>query len=402
MGNGHSRFAPSASERWINCPGSIQLSSKFPDPESTIYAAEGTAAHEVAAKCLREGKQAKVFLGTKQNGFDVNEDMITAVQVYLDLVWDLAKQSTLFMVEHKLDMSWLHKDLFGHSDCIIFHKAVKHLVVIDYKHGKGIAVDPEWNSQAMIYALGALHEAWEQIAKQNKEVKNVLDLCETVDIYIVQPRFYNGEEQVKQWQITTRDLIWWGLHILRPAVLACEVENPRFHAGDHCRFCPAMTGCPEFSKTNLALVKAGFENPSLPSPGILDPHEVSKILKSADLFEAWLKEIRAYAQQQLEEGKEIPGFKLVKKKGNRDWIDETEAGEKLKEVLGDKAYVTKVLSVAKAEAALKKFKNMGGVNLDRLYTKPDNGVTIAPEDDKRQAVLPSVQQHFLTDAEMFQ
>ena len=47
----HSVLSPSGAHRWMRCPGSIAAESGMPDTSSK-YAAEGTAAHELASKCL--------------------------------------------------------------------------------------------------------------------------------------------------------------------------------------------------------------------------------------------------------------------------------------------------------------------------------------------------------------
>ncbi len=48
----HALLSPSSAERWMQCPGSVALSYGAPD-SSSEYADEGTAAHELAAMCLR-------------------------------------------------------------------------------------------------------------------------------------------------------------------------------------------------------------------------------------------------------------------------------------------------------------------------------------------------------------
>lgn len=41
------RYSPSASCKWLNCPGSVVLEAEFPDRE-TDYTREGTLAHSIA------------------------------------------------------------------------------------------------------------------------------------------------------------------------------------------------------------------------------------------------------------------------------------------------------------------------------------------------------------------
>ncbi len=48
----HARLSPSAAERWMTCPGSVKLSEGRED-KGSAYAAEGTAAHELAEHILR-------------------------------------------------------------------------------------------------------------------------------------------------------------------------------------------------------------------------------------------------------------------------------------------------------------------------------------------------------------
>ncbi len=69
----HYRRSPSASTRWLACPGSIPLSEGIPRKESS-YAQEGTEAHTLAEMMLT-GKCAFV---------SDNREMRDAVQVYVD------------------------------------------------------------------------------------------------------------------------------------------------------------------------------------------------------------------------------------------------------------------------------------------------------------------------------
>lgn len=48
----HARLSPSSAERWMTCPGSVKLAEGIEDKGSS-YAAEGTAAHELAEHILR-------------------------------------------------------------------------------------------------------------------------------------------------------------------------------------------------------------------------------------------------------------------------------------------------------------------------------------------------------------
>ena len=48
----HAKLSASGSKKWINCPASIAMESKFPD-ESSEYAREGTTAHSLGEAKLK-------------------------------------------------------------------------------------------------------------------------------------------------------------------------------------------------------------------------------------------------------------------------------------------------------------------------------------------------------------
>ena len=60
----HAKLAPSSAHRWLECHGSISLCETVEDTDS-VYAREGTFAHDIAAKCLTTNKDALSFLGIK-------------------------------------------------------------------------------------------------------------------------------------------------------------------------------------------------------------------------------------------------------------------------------------------------------------------------------------------------
>lgn len=91
----HAQLSPSSAERWITCPGSVALCRNLPDSSSS-YADEGTAAHDLAAKCLESGKDAAEFIGeTVDKGFVVDSTMAGYVQQYVDFVRFLQKGAAL-------------------------------------------------------------------------------------------------------------------------------------------------------------------------------------------------------------------------------------------------------------------------------------------------------------------
>ena len=92
---------------------------------------------------------------------------------------------------------------------------------------------------------------------------------------------------------------------------------------------------------------------------------------------------RKHVQALLESGKVAPseiGYKMVQGRASRKWTDEAAAEATLVEILGQGAFVRKLLSPAQAEKnAVVKEQVAGLVTVTR-------GVQLAPISDKREAL----------------
>lgn len=394
----HSKLAPSASHRWMTCPGSVELCLTVPKKESP-YADEGTAAHSLAEKCLRENKKAASFVNTDiwvdkevdENGkvgkfskkFTIGYDMADAVQVYLDYIEELKKnKSVIQYIEQKFSLTQLHKDIFGSSDCVLYFPALKTVHVIDYKHGAGVSVEVERNPQLMIYALGAIWAIWETQTEKTKKVLKPTDFIDKVVLSVVQPRI-KTEEPIKTWEVSTKELDAWSKEVLVPRALAVDIESDVLAVGDHCRFCNAMAICPEQQKDAYAVAKVEFKKDEvvLPNINLLTPNEISKVLSASTRIAKWAESVCVYAQEQMALGIKVPGWKLVEKRTNRKWIKGAE--NELVETFGEESvYEKKLLGITEIE----KLAKTVGLDIDHLLEKPKGAITIAPESDKRKAV----------------
>ena len=91
----HSRFSPSASKRWMACPGSIQLSESIPFVmDTTIPAATGTLVHHMVEMLLKDRLEnvtlSDYWLDREEeiDGFNikVTKQMIECAEVYFEYV----------------------------------------------------------------------------------------------------------------------------------------------------------------------------------------------------------------------------------------------------------------------------------------------------------------------------
>ena len=87
----HAKLSASGSERWLKCTGSIKAEEGYANV-SSIFALEGTAAHELAELALTQAKPASDFIGIplpETNAIEVTQDMADYVQRYIDYVQSL-------------------------------------------------------------------------------------------------------------------------------------------------------------------------------------------------------------------------------------------------------------------------------------------------------------------------
>lgn len=232
----HAILSASSASRWMSCPGSIREIGKLPESErnrTSVYADEGTAAHALAEWCLRNNTNPyhelvpTHFAGELQD-WEVTDEMREAVNVYCEEVeYHVNRLQGDIRIEcpvKPLDRD----DMWGTADVIIY-ELYGELVVIDFKYGKGVVVETEWNDQMMCYGLGGLREVG-------------FDDVSTATLVVVQPRAPHEDGAVRRWTVQKEVLREFGGH-LESAASATYDDDAPLNAGDHCRFCPAAPTC---------------------------------------------------------------------------------------------------------------------------------------------------------------
>ena len=158
----HAKLSASGSKKWIACTVSTHYESQFPD-EGSSFAAEGTFAHEVfeASMLMHLGRPVPVLTQVLADQFDnaeLRDAVSAAVAVAIDRVDEAHARCAdpVVMVEQRLDFSQWVPEGFGTGDLVIVTDDL--VEVLDYKHGKGVTVEAEDNSQMRLYGLGAYAE----------------------------------------------------------------------------------------------------------------------------------------------------------------------------------------------------------------------------------------------------
>ena len=128
------------------------------------------------------------------------------------------------------------------------------------------------------------------------------------------------------------------------------------------------------------------------SPESLTAQQISELLDKADVIETWLKAVRAYAQELIEAGDHVPGWKLVPKRGTRKWKDERTVKQRLASEGLQDFIAEELVSPAQAERLAKK----QGIQFDLfdLITSESTGVNLTRETDKQVSATASAKSDF--------
>lgn len=121
----HAKLSASGSKKWINCPASIAMESKFPD-ESSEYAKEGTTAHSLGEAKLKLALNhiTRVQYHKMIRSLDITEDMEEYTDSYRDFVlerYNAVKsqcEDAQIHLERRLDFSEWVPDGFGTGDTV--------------------------------------------------------------------------------------------------------------------------------------------------------------------------------------------------------------------------------------------------------------------------------------------
>ena len=361
----HAILSASASARWIACPPSAKLNAELPDTTSE-YAREGTCAHELAEYKVNKMLGIEAKNPTESLDF-YDSEMEDCTESYAQYIAEqIAKyDSPVVMVEQRLDFSKYVPGGFGTGDCVIVADDV--LTVIDYKHGKGVPVSAENNSQMMLYALGAL-ELFDSLY-------DIREIC----MIIFQPRL----ENISEFTMTVNTLLDWAENKLRPKAELAEKGEGEFCAGEHCRFCKVKATCRKRAEYNLMLAQYDFAPPDM-----LEDTEIEAILEKADALTAWAADIKEYALSQALAGKQWTGYKVVEGKSNRKYTDENAVAAAVK-AIGKTPYsepeILGITAMTKLLGGKKKFDEL----LSKYVCKPQGKPTLVPASDKRKAWNPA-------------
>lgn len=397
----------STAARLLNCPGSYHACCQIPPAAevTSLYAEEGTFAHELMATLMRKRQLAEQrnlpFLPINELqgvlGSHVYDRIVTCehidtlVDPALEALIDLesvylpagAGRFRVLAVEQSVQFPGV-PGARGTVDLVLGGGGM--LLHVDWKFGAGIGVQAVYkdsagevvNAQLMFYLAAS-------IASMPKLYRNP---APKLVVAIVQPR---SDPPFTHTVVARREVKTFREDIEQAIIMALRPDAVRVK-GDHCRFAPCRAACPLWTGPLIDLTAIGIA-PRQPAAREVTPYAVY-LARAKALLDDVVELKRAIDEQlhaYLENGGMVPGWKLKLKIKQRQWT--LDAGPRLIE-LGfshDEVYRMEMVTFAAAERAAKRL----GVPIpDDIRVAPiTRETTLATADDPAPAVERTVLMH---------
>ena len=278
------------------------------------------------------------------------------------------------MTEQHVDFSDIVPGGFGTSDVVIIGAEICE--VIDLKYGKGVPISAINNPQIRLYTYGTM--AAFDLSYDFSKVKMV----------IYQPRL----DSVTSEELSADDLRSWGKAVIAPAAKKALGKKLTYKPGPWCKshFCPAAGSCKaraaEMHKFEEMMKKRKADD------AVLSGNEMGKALAAAREYTTWAKDLENEALAMAQEGETVTGWKVVESTSKRKYKSEEIVAATLEKAGYDPALIfeKKLLGITKMTQLVgkKEFKEL--LEDPGLVFKPEGAPTLAPESDKRPAIVSTV------------
>ena len=367
----HALLGASSAHRWLRCTPSAKLEARFPDSSSSA-AAEGTLAHAIVETKLGRLIKGKSFgKATKKQTEDplYHPSMEEHTDAYCAFVSELFTRvrvdtpDAILLSEQQVDFSQWVPDGFGTTDTTII--ADDTLIVIDFKYGRGVAVSAVGNDQLRLYALGS-YTAYGDLYDINK-----------VRTYIFQPRSKDGE-LISTEELTMDELLAWADSYVRPRALMASRGEGEYIPGEmQCKFCRARYECLRSLECRRADAAQYMYGPK----DVMNDQQMADALAVADEVISYFSGLKEYALQQVLNGRELPGYKLVEGRSNRTISDPAKAADLLHKAgfAEDQIFKLRGITDLEDQCGAQKLREIIG----DLIVKPEGKPTLAVERDSR-------------------
>lgn len=398
---GHAPLAPSGAHRWIACPASVTAERGFPDQPSR-EADEGSAMHEVRARCLRLGVDPERYLGWPFLGGTRRAAIATAKRLAalvpgIDRIRDLCERKDgsvadnivslrqaeprYVLIEEKLRFEdRALADVYGTLDFGAFLPWRAEVVVSDLKFGQGVPVYAEHNEQQLIYGALFLDSLTSAERRKIRDVRIIID----------QPRIPDAGGE---WVVTIEHVGRWIDEVLYPAVEATKSRTPKYGPGPKaCYWCKARRACAAHTEYCVKTLGISFDDErdgrTFATSGIEEMSLERRVYLAQhhDMLDKFLTATSESVLRDALAGLPTPGLKAAYgNQGKRTWGDPDGAEEELVKLLDGDCFVTKLISPTEAADRLPRAK-MDALNkfISREPAKPK----LVSAESKKPAITP--------------
>lgn len=335
----HAILSPSSAKRWINCTPSALLAEEA-GSKSSVYADEGTLAHEIAEYALTkylEGEYDPIVddaVPLKNEHLEntlFGIDMADYIREYCEFVigegYEMQKQDggCRMFLERRVDITDFAPDSFGSVDVTLVSGKTIH--IIDLKYGAGVKVYADMNEQMLMYALGTL-----------KSLET--DHIEKIRMTIAQVRL----DHYDTFEMSKGELLDWAEKVLKPAGKAAIQGKGEQVMGSWCGFCPVKAQC----RAQRDAILADFEEK--PEPLLLSDEEIVYLIGKIDTYKSWIESVNKYVYDRAIQGHKWNGYKLVAGRTSRVIKDEAKIRQALlNEYLEDEVLNIKLKGIGDLE-----------------------------------------------------
>lgn len=340
----HAILSPSSAKRWIHCTPSALL-AEAAGSKSSVYAEEGTLAHEIAEYALTQYLNG-TYDPIIDEGLPIQEDhfqnplfsidMANYIREYckfvIDEYYEMCREDGFceMFLERKVDITDYAPDSFGSVDVTLLSDKTIH--IIDLKYGAGVKVYADMNEQMLMYALGTLKSLESsRIEKIRMTIAQVrLDHYDTFEVY-------------------KEDLLVWAEEVLKPAAKAAIQGEGKQVIGSWCGFCPVKAQC----RAQRDAILADFEEK--PEPLLLSDEEIVDLIGKIDTYKSWIESVNKYVYDRAIQGYKWEGYKLIAGRTSRVIKDEAKIRQALlNEFLEDEVLNIKLKGIGDLEKLLGK------------------------------------------------
>lgn len=308
MSGNHAFLPPSGAAIWVKCAAAPSMWQRYPEPEDSLEAMEGTAAHW-AFEELFAGRVIDIGL-VAPNGIVLTDEMCDGAQLFYDTVMaDMTGFSNAERprIEQRIAIPSVHSNNWGTPDANAYSSEKRVLHCWDYKFGHDYVEEYE-NWQLIDYVSGLLD--W-------RGIDGAEDQHTTVVMTVVQPRCY-GHEPVRRLTVRASELRGH-INKLRMAAEAAHEPNPVATVNLKCKHCSGRHACQPYQRSALEAADLSMRSAPLDLTPEQTGKELAMLQRARAALEGRISGLEESAFAMIQQGHRVPPYHVEYGQGRTAW-----------------------------------------------------------------------------------